>query len=88
MAAALKTRLERLEQRARNPFARDPTYLAARARLAAGGAPEDFTDAELDAFISWAEFEGPSLAALSDEDLEAIAHGDTRVLTRYRGVTP
>jgi len=88
MAAALKTRLERLEQRARNPFARDPTYLAARARLAVEGTPEDFTDAELTAFIGWAEFEGPSLAALSDEDLEALVEGNTRVLARYRGVTP
>ncbi len=80
--ATTKARIERLEALRRNPFDRDPRYRAALARLGAGQTVQDLTDDELAGFVNWTAHEDPRLAALSDEDLEAIAQGDTRVLTR------
>jgi len=84
----LKARVERLEDRRRNPYDTDPRVMALVARLHAGESMREFSDDDLDYLIAWRRRQGGDaeidVAAMTDEELERAADGDETVLARYR----
>jgi len=88
--ATLKARVERLEDRRRNPYDTDPRVMALVARLHAGESMREFSDDDLSVLSAWADHEKAGTAlnvrAMSDDELERAADGDETVLARYRRV--
>jgi len=86
--ATIVARVQRLEDRGRNPYDSDPRFRAIIARLNAGDSIREVSDDDLSLLIAWAGHErgGAKLnvRAMSDEELEQAADGDESVLARYR----
>ncbi len=86
--ATMKVRVQRLEDRTRNPYDSDPRFTALVARLNAGASIREVSNDDLSLLIAWAGHErgGASLnvGAMSDEELERAIDGDESVLARYR----
>jgi len=90
--ATLKARVQRLEDRGRNPYDSNPRFMAIVARLNAGASIREISRDDLSILSAWAAHEsergGTSLnvRAMSDDELERAADGDESVLARYRMV--
>lgn len=88
--ATIQARVQRLEERTRNPYDSDPRFTALVARLNAGASMREVGDDDLSLLIAWAGYErgGAPLdvRAMSDEELERAMDGDESVLARYRRV--
>ena len=84
----IESRVRRLEDRVRNPYANDPRLAALATQLQAGVSMRTFSDDDLDYMIAWRRRQGGDVgidvAAMSDEELERAADGDETVLARYR----
>ncbi len=86
--ATLKARVERLEDRRRNPYDNDPRFMAIVARLNGGTSIREVSNDDLSILSAWADHEKAGTAldvrAMSDEELERAVDGDETVLARYR----
>ncbi len=84
----IESRVRRLEDRVRNPYANDPRLAALAAQLQAGVSIRTFSDDDLDYLIAWRRRQGGDagidVAAMTDEELERAADGDETVIARYR----
>ncbi len=84
----IESRVRRLEDRVRNPYANDPRLAALAAQLQAGVSLRTFSDDDLDYMIAWRRCQGGDVgidvAAMTDEELERAADGDETVIARYR----
>ncbi len=86
----IESRVRRLEDRERNPFANDPRMAALAAPLQAGGSIRTFSDDELNHAIAWCKAEGRAsrldVASMTDDDFDRAMDGDESVLACYRTV--